>query len=116
MKEDAYEAFATYLVDVAEHFDQEWGAGLWLARQIITDMNGMEPSAWILWRVIDNHISKDGYLGRKDYGMVDLEHGYWGTAVADHDNEEIILTMKYYVFGQFTRFIRPGYTIISNVS
>lgn len=91
----------------------QMGAGLWLARQIITDMNGMEPSAWILWQVIDNHISKDGYLGRKDYGMVDLEHGYWGTAVADHDKEEIILTMKYYAFGQFTRYIRPGYTIIS---
>ena len=86
----------------------EMGAGLWLAREILTDLNGMMPSAWILWQVIDNHICRDGYLGRKDSGMVDTQGGYWGVAVADHDREQLILTMKYYVFGQFTRYIRPG--------
>ena len=91
----------------------EMGAGLWLANRIILDLNGLRPSSWILWQVIDNHISKDGYDGKKDSGMVDLNNGYWGVAVADHDNQEIILTQKYYVFGQFSRYIRPGYTIIS---
>ena len=86
----------------------EMGAGLWLAREIMTDLNGLTPSAWILWQVIDNHISRDGWLGRRDSGMVDLLGGYWGTAVADHDREQLVLTMKYYVFGQFTRYIRPG--------
>ena len=90
----------------------EMGAGLWLANRILEDMNGLTPSAWILWQVIDSHISKDGYLGRKDTGMVNTAGGYWGTAVADHDREELILTMKYYVLGQFTRYIRPGYRII----
>ena len=91
----------------------EMGAGLWLAREIMTDLNELKPSAWILWQVIDNHISKDGYLGRKDSGMVDTSRGYWGTAVADHDRQQLILTMKYYVFGQFTRYIRPGSRLIS---
>ena len=91
----------------------EMGAGLWLAQRIILDLNGLRPSSWILWQVIDNHISKDGYDGKQDSGMVDLNNGYWGVAVADHDNQEIILTQKYYVFGQFSRYIRPGYTIIS---
>ena len=86
----------------------EMGAGLWLARQIITDLNGLTPSAWILWQVIDSHISREGYLGRKDTGMVNTKGGYWGTAVADHDREQLVFTMKYYVFGQFTRYIRPG--------
>ena len=58
-------------------------------------------------------ICKDGYDGKQDSGMVDLNGGYWGVAVADHDNNEIILTQKYYAFGQFTRYIRPGYKIIS---
>ena len=44
--------------------------------------------------------------------MPDLSGGYWGTAVADHDRERLILTMKYYVFGQFTRYIRPGSRLI----
>ena len=39
-------------------------------------------------------------------------NGYWGLAAADHDNEEIALSMKYYAYGQFSRYIRPGYTII----
>ena len=90
----------------------EMGAGLWLAREILTDLNGLTPSAWILWQVIDNHICREGYLGRKDSGMVDTKGGYWGVAVADHDREQLVLTMKYYVFGQFTRYIRPGSRLI----
>ena len=90
----------------------EMGAGLWLAREIMTDLNEMTPSAWILWQVIDNHICRNGYLGRKDSGMINPQGGYWGVAVADHDQGRLILTMKYYVFGQFTRYIRPGCRLI----
>jgi O-glycosyl hydrolase len=90
----------------------EMGAGLWLANRIIEDLNGLRSSAWVLWQVIDNHISKNGYNGKKDSGMVNLNGGYWGIAVADHDKNDIILTQKYYAFGQFSRYIRPGYTII----
>ena len=45
--------------------------------------------------------------------MVDTRGGYWGTAVADHGRERLVLTMKYYVFGQFTRYIRPGCRLIA---
>ena len=90
----------------------EMGAGLWLASRITDDLNGLTPSAWILWQVIDSHISRDGYLGRQDTGMVNTAGGYWGTAVADHDREKLILTMKYYALGQYTRYIRPGSRLI----
>lgn len=70
------------------------------------------PTAWVMWQAIDNHISKDGFNGNKDSGMVNLKDGYWGIAVADHDQEEIILTQKYYGMGQFTRYIRPGSYLI----
>ena len=91
----------------------EMGAALSFASGIIRDLNGFRCSTWIIWQVIDNHICKNGYNGKKDSGMVNLESGYWGVAVADHDKSEIILTQKYYAFGQFSRYIRPGYTIIS---
>ncbi len=90
----------------------EMGAGLWLAQRIADDLNGLMPSAWILWQVIDSHICREGFLGRRDTGMVPTGSGYWGTAVADHDQEKLILTMKYYVLGQFTRYIRPGSRLI----
>ncbi len=90
----------------------EMGAGLWLASKIISDINCLSPSAWVIWLVIDCHVSKDGYNGNKDNGMPDTSKGFWGVAVADHDNEDILLSQKYYSFGQFSRYIRPGDTII----
>ena len=44
--------------------------------------------------------------------MPNIKGGFWGLAVADHDKEEIILSQKYYAMGQFSRYIRPGDTII----
>ena len=90
----------------------EMGAALWLAQRIADDLNGLTPSAWILWQVVDSHICREGYLGRRDTGMVNVKGGFWGTAVADHDRQELILTKKYYALGQFTRYIRPGSRLI----
>ena len=90
----------------------EMGAGLHIARQIIGDMLDLSPSAWVMWQVADNHISSEGYNGKPDFGMVDLNKGYWGATVVDHDKQEIVVTQKYYALGQFTRYIRPGDTII----
>ncbi len=86
----------------------EMSAALGLAQKIIDDMNELRPSAWVLWQLIDSHISKDGFNGNQDRGMPELTGGYWGTAVADHDRSTIIRTKKYFAFGQFTRYLRPG--------
>lgn len=91
----------------------EMAAGLWLSNKIISDIQALRPSAWVLWQVIDTHISKDGYMGRRDGGALKTEGGYWGTAYANHDTGDIILTQKYFSFGQFTRYIRPGATLIN---
>ncbi len=91
----------------------QMGSALWFGEKIISDINALMPCGWVMWQAIDNHISKDGYNGIRDSGMVDVNGGFWGLAVADHDKEEIILTQKYYGMGQFTRYIRPGYTLIS---
>ncbi len=90
----------------------EMGAALWLADRITLDCNELNSSAWILWQVIDNHISSVGMNGNKDKGMINTQGGYWGLAVADHDNNRIILTKKYYAMGQFSRYIRPGMTML----
>ena len=90
------------------------GAGLWLAQRITDDCNNMNVSAWILWQLIDNHVSSVGYNGNKDSGMPNINDGFWGVAVADHDKDEIILSKKYYAFGQYTRYIRPGMTMLKS--
>ena len=88
--------------------------GLWLSERITTDCNGLNASAWVLWQVIDKHVCAAGYNGKKDSGMVDMTKGFWGTAVADHDKNQIVLSKKYYCFGQYTRFIRPGMTMLKS--
>lgn len=87
--------------------------GLWLSERITADCNGLNASAWILWQVIDKHVCAAGYLGKKDSGMIDMTKGFWGTAVADHDQDKIVLSKKYYCFGQYTRYIRPGMTMLN---
>lgn len=92
----------------------EMGPALWLCEKIIEDMNTISPSAWVIWQIVAAYISHvPDPKGRLDMpGMPDLTKGYWGTAFADIDKQEIYLTQKYYAFGQFSKFIRPGMTIV----
>ena len=92
----------------------EMGPALWLCEKIIEDMNTLSPSAWVIWQIVAAYISRvPDSKGRLDMpGIPDLTKGYWGTAFADIDKEEIYLTQKYYAFGQFSRYIRPGMTIV----
>lgn len=91
----------------------EMGAAIWLSQKIIEDIYTLSPRAWVIWQIVASYISKDGFMGRRDMPcMFDLNGGYWGCSVADIDNEDYILTQKYYAFGQFSRYIRPGMTII----
>ncbi|MBB5218730.1 O-glycosyl hydrolase [Treponema rectale] len=96
----------------------EMGPALSFAKRIVIDMNGLLPSTWIMWQAIDNHISKVGMNGNEDrHDMIDLNHerwGYWGLVVTDHDNEKIILTKKYFACAQFSKYIRPGCTILES--
>ena len=87
--------------------------GLWLSERITTDCNGLNASAWILWQVIDSHVCAAGYNGKKDGGMLNMNAGFWGTAVADHDKDTIYLSKKYRCFGQYTRYIRPGMIMLN---
>lgn len=90
----------------------EMGPALWLAGKILEDIDRLSPSAWVIWQVIDSHKSEDGYNGNKDWWVTDTANGFWGTCTADHDAQEIIKTQKYYALGQYSKFIRPGATII----
>lgn len=90
----------------------DMASALWFAKKIIKDINGLSPSAWIMWLTIDLHRSKNGYGGNPDWGDYDESKGFWGLTCCDHDKQEIILTQKYYACGQFSRYIRPGMTLI----
>lgn len=87
-------------------------AALGLAHRINIDVNQMKPTAWVVWQAIDSH-KKSGTIYETN-STDDRMTGFWGIAFANHDTEEITRTKKYYGFGQYTRYIREGDTIISN--
>lgn len=91
----------------------EMAPALWLGHKIIEDLGTLRADAWVIWQIVAAYISKKEYKGRRDMPAApDLNEGYWGTAFADTDREGIILTQKYYAFGQFSRFMRPGCIMI----
>ncbi len=103
----------------------EMAAGLGFAQRIITDVNGLKCSAWIMWNAVDlnvdanNEFDADSIEDLKnktnDSGEVmydPVNKGWWGIAIGDHNNKELVLTRKYYAYGQFSKYIRPGYTIM----
>ena len=87
------------------------GSPLWLANRIITDINGMMPSAWVIWLVVDRHRSD---FNRMERNNTSLRGAYWGTGIFDHIEGKLLLGKRYYAFGQFTRYIRPGDRIIAS--
>ncbi len=97
--------------------DGGWN-GFGLADRIILDMNGMMPAAWIMWDIIDVHKDSDFTDPSGNHtesgNSVSETSSLWGVGMADHDKEEFVLTNKYYAFGQFTKYINPGDTIIAS--
>ncbi len=102
----------------------EMTAPLGFATQIMKDIHGMNVSAWVMWDAAGMHVdSSCEFAGTNGADFSSMEQwgnsysdetGMWGIAVSNHNTEEIVLTKKYYGYGQFTRYIRPGYSIIGS--
>lgn len=98
----------------------DMGAGLDLAYMILRDMNGMQPSAWVIWDILGYHYDSEwSYTDSSGKTFTETwkpsqSGGIWGVALANHDTDEVELYQKYYVYGQFTKYIEPGDTIIAS--
>ena len=76
-----------------------------LAQQIVTDINSMNPRAWVLWQAIENRSSDP------------KNSSNWGLIKADFSTPErpaYQVTKKFWAFAHFTRFIRPGYRFLKS--
>lgn len=67
-------------------------SGLSMSRRILEDVNGLHPSAWVAWQVVD---SAGGWGFLKSPQLNDTDPAY-------------TVNKKYYVMGQYSKFIRPG--------
>jgi galactan endo-1,6-beta-galactosidase len=85
---------------MSEYGDND-GSGMELARTIPEDLNHLRPSAWVYWQPVEPHSA---------WGLVNA--GYDKAAdMAERGKPKWVYT-KYYVFAQFTRFLREGYQVI----
>ena len=96
------------------------GDGFTLAQMILEDMNGMQPSAWVMWDIVDKHrdanfTAPDGTHPEAN-ATLNATDSLWGVGMGNHDTNTLELANKYYFFGQFTRYINPGDTIIASSS
>jgi O-glycosyl hydrolase len=67
---------------------------LWMADVIIRDILDMRVNAWLDWQVIDG--------------------GVWGSIHADYEDQSALPNKRYFMHAGFSRFIRPGSTIIES--
>lgn len=85
---------------MSEYGDGE-SDGLALARTILDDLNHLRPSAWIYWQPIEPDSA---------WGLVNADFGQ-GPEDAGR-GKPLRVYPKYYVFAQFTRFLRPGCRLV----
>ena len=101
--------------------DGGWN-GFGLADRIITDLNGMQASAWVMWDIIDFHKDSEFVCptgddkGKKTEAGTSLDPTgtMWGVGMGNHDAQKVEWANKYYAYGQFTRYINPGDTLIAS--
>lgn len=80
---------------MSEYGDND-ATGITLSKTIVSDMKHLQPNAWIYWQAVDSA-------------------GVWGCLDNPEDGKTFGYTInqKYYVFGNYTKFVRPGYVMIS---
>ena len=72
-------------------------SGMQMARTITRDVRELHPAAWLYWQIVDNA-------------------GGWGflrNSLDDPTKPDYAINKKYYVMGQYSRFIRPGFHFIA---
>jgi O-glycosyl hydrolase len=75
-------------------------SGMETSRRILEDIHGLHPSSWSYWQVVDNS-------------------GGWGflkNPMLNYTDTAYETNRKYFVMGQYSKFIRPGFRFIASGS
>lgn len=81
------------------------GSALDLSQHILTNEQQMHPQSWYFWQGVDG--------GANNGTSNDL----WGLAYADissSGNGTLTFPKRYYVMGNYSKFVRPGYRMVDN--
>jgi galactan endo-1,6-beta-galactosidase len=81
-------------------------SGYTMAQTIIRDVKELRPNAWVYWQPVEPDVPEYGW-GLINASYIDT-HDQMGT----EKTPLVRVNRKFYVYGQFTRYLRPGYQLI----
>lgn len=87
----------------SDHDHNDMQNGLAIADYIFQDLRDMKVTGWDIWQGGDDE--EGNAKANSNWGLI---HAYW----TGKNAEKFFLTTQYYAMAHFTRFIRPGYTLI----
>ena len=88
-------AGANKRLSASEYGDAD-ATGLTMAYQILNDLQNLQPKSWVYWQAVDN---SGGW-------------GFLNNVLDGSTNYGYAFNQKYYVMGNFSKFLRPGYQFV----
>jgi galactan endo-1,6-beta-galactosidase len=81
-------------------------SGYTMADSIIRDVKELQPSAWIYWQPVEPDVPEFGW------GLINANYVDTHDQPSTQSTAFVRVNRKFFVLGQFTRYIRPGYHLI----
>jgi galactan endo-1,6-beta-galactosidase len=82
-------------------------SGYTMAQTIIRDVKELQPSAWVYWQPVEPDVRGFGW-GLANANYVDNQD----RPNSGQKTELVRVNRKFFVYGQFTRYVRQGYHLI----
>jgi len=80
------------------------GSGLEMAESIILDIRELKPKAWVYWQPVEPE---------SGWGFINATYVDTGDQIKPDSRTDLVrVNRKFFVYGQFTRYMRPGFQII----
>ena len=89
----------------SEYGDED-ASGYMMAQAIIRDLKELRPTAWIYWQPVEPDVPEYGW------GLINANYVDTHDKARSEKTPLVRINRKFYVFGQFTRYIRPGCQLI----
>lgn len=81
-------------------------SGYTMAQAIIHDIKELRPSAWVYWQPVEPDVPEYGW------GLINANYADTHDQPSIQKTALVRVNRKFFVFGQFTRYLRTGYHLI----
>ena len=82
-------------------------SGYTMAQAIIRDLKELKPSGWVYWQPVEPDVQAYGW------GLINANYVDTHDSPSSERTRLVRVNRKFYVYGQFTRYIQRGYQLIA---